>query len=234
LERPALAWLAHRLPARISPDHLTAIGFVGAVIAAVAYAASGSRAEFLWLASLGLIINWFGDSLDGTVARMRQIERPRYGYYLDNSVDCVAQLLLAVGIGLSGYVRFDLCLLALVAYQMVSVLSFIRANVSNVFQITYAAVGPTEVRVGFIALNALLIIFPPGTVDWGLPLTYPNLWSLAWSSSMLVTFLMTMVKQVRQLANEEPLAQGTRYLIAREAELRLASPTSTPPRRDSR
>jgi hypothetical protein len=91
---------------------------------------------------------------------------------------------------------------------MVSVLSFIRASVSNVFQITYAAVGPTEVRVGFIVLNALLIIFPPDTIDWGLPLTYPNLWSLAWSSAMLVTFLVTMVKQVRQLSIEEPAGEG--------------------------
>ena len=171
------------------------------MLAAAGYAASGSRPDFLWVASLGLVINWFGDSLDGTVARLRRIERPRYGYYLDNSIDCLAQLLLAFGIGLSGYVRFDLCLLALVAYLMVSVLSFIRANVSDVFQITYAAVGPTEVRVGFVVLNALLIIFPPDTVNWGLPLTYPNLWSLAWSSSMLVTFLVTMFKQVRQLCH---------------------------------
>jgi phosphatidylglycerophosphate synthase len=110
---------------------------------------------------------------------LRRIERPRYGYYLDNSIDCVAQLLLAIGIGLSGYVRVDLCLLALVAYLMVSTLSLIRANVSGVFQISYAAVGPTEVRVGFVGLNALLIIFPPQSIDWGLPMTYPNLWSLA-------------------------------------------------------
>jgi archaetidylinositol phosphate synthase len=204
LERPALAWLARKVPSWIAPDHLTAIGFVGAVIAAAAYAASGSRPGFLWIASLGLVINWFGDSLDGTVARLRRIERPRHGYYLDNSVDCIAQPLLALGIGFSGYVRFDLSLLALVAYLMVSTLSFIRANVSNLFQLAYAGVGPTEVRVGFVVLNTLLIIVPPDTVDWGLPLTYPNLWSLAWSSSMLVTFLVTMVKQVRELAVEEP------------------------------
>jgi archaetidylinositol phosphate synthase len=196
------------MPRWVTPDHLTGIGFVGAVFTAGSYAASGSQPGFLWLASLGLVINWFGDSLDGTVARLRRIERPRYGYYLDNSIDCIAQLLLAFGIGLSGYVRFDLCLLALVAYLMVSVLSFLRANISNVFQITYAAVGPTEVRVGFVVLNALLIIFPPDTVDWGLPLTYPNLWSLAWSSAMLVTFLVTMVKQVRHLAAEEPVRES--------------------------
>ena len=143
LERPALAWLAAKLPRWVTPDQLTGIGFAGAVLAAAGYAASGTRPDFLWLASVGLVINWFGDSLDGTVARLRRIERPRYGYYLDNSIDCIAQLLLAFGIGLSGYVRFDLCLFALVAYLMVSALSFIRANVSNVFQITYAAVGPT-------------------------------------------------------------------------------------------
>jgi phosphatidylglycerophosphate synthase len=208
LERPALAWLAAHMPRSVTPDHLTGIGFVGALLAFIGYAASGSHPGFLWLATLGLVVNWFGDSLDGTVARLRKIERPRYGYYLDNSIDCIAQLLLAIGIGLSGYVRFDLCLLALVAYLMVSILSFIRANVSGVFQITYAAVGPTEVRVGFVVLNALLIIFPPESLDWGLPLTYPNLWSLAWSSAMLVTFLLTMVKQVRQLAIEEPSLEG--------------------------
>jgi phosphatidylglycerophosphate synthase len=146
------------MPRWVAPDHLTGFGFAGAALAAVGYAASGSRPDFLWLASLGLVINWFGDSLDGTVARLRGIERPRYGYYLDNSIDCVAQLLLAFGIGLSGYVRFDLCLFALVAYLMVSVLSFIRANVSNVFQITYAAVGPTEVRVGFVVLNSQFVV----------------------------------------------------------------------------
>src|SRR5271155_3256867 len=148
LERPALAWLAANLPQWVAPDHLTGIGFVGAVLTFIGYAASGSRADFLWIASLGFAIHWFGDSLDGTLARLRKIERPRYGYYLDNSIDCVAQLMLAFGIGLSGYVRLDLCLLALVAYLLVSILSFLRANVSGVFQINYAAVGPTEVRVG--------------------------------------------------------------------------------------
>jgi archaetidylinositol phosphate synthase len=207
LERPALAWLAANLPQGVTPDHLTGIGFAGAVLVFIGYAASGSQPAFLWIASLGLAINWFGDSLDGTVARLRKIERPRYGYYLDNSIDCIAQLLAAFGIGLSGYVRFDLCLLALVAYLMVSALSFLRANVSGVFQISYATVGPTEVRVGFLVLNALLIILPPDSVDWGLPLSYPNLWSLAWSSAMLVAFLVCMVKQVRQLATEEPVRE---------------------------
>jgi archaetidylinositol phosphate synthase len=239
LERPALAWLGANLPRWVTPDHLTGIGCAGAVIAFIGYAASGAAPAFLWIASVGLAINWFGDSLDGTVARLRKIERPRYGYYLDNSIDCIAQLLLAFGIGLSGYVRFDLCLLALVAYLMVSVLSFLKANVSGVFQISYAAVGPTEVRVGFVVLNALLIIFPPDTVDWGLPLTYPNLWSLAWSSAMLVTFLAAMIKQVRQLAAEEPAPRPAPWLESKGAWLALSPAvvtepvTTRPPRQSS-
>jgi archaetidylinositol phosphate synthase len=228
LERPALAWLAANLPQGLTPDHLTGIGFAGAVLVFVGYAASGAQPAFLWIASLGLAINWFGDSLDGTVARVRKIERPRYGYYLDNSIDCIAQLLLAIGIGLSGYVRFDLCLLALVVYLMVSVLSFLRANVSGVFQISYATVGPTEVRVGFVVLNVLLIIFPPKSVDWGLPVTYPNLWSLAWSSAMLVTFLVSMVKQVRQLAVEETAPQRAPWLESDAGWLGLPQPVGKP------
>jgi archaetidylinositol phosphate synthase len=234
LERPALAWLAAHMPRWVTPDHLTGVGFVGAVIAFIGYAASGSSPVFLWVASLGLAVNWFGDSLDGTVARLRKIERPRYGYYLDNSIDCIAQLLLAIGIGLSGYVRFDLCLLALVAYMMVSVLSFIRANVSGVFQITYAAVGPTEVRVGFVVLNALLIIFPPESIDWGLPLTYPNLWSLAWSSATLVTFLVCMVKQVRHLAIEEPAPRRAAWIEADAGWMGLSKAVAEPVRRGTR
>jgi archaetidylinositol phosphate synthase len=216
-----LAWLAERMPPWVTPDHLTAIGFVGAAVAFAGYAASGSSPAFLWIASLGLAVNWFGDSLDGSVARFRKIERPRYGYYLDNSIDCIAQLLVALGIGLSGYVRLDVCLFVLVAYMMVSTLTFIRANVSDVFQISYAAVGPTEVRVSFVVLNACLIIFPPDSVDLGLPLTYPNLCSLAWSFGMLVTFVVCMVKQVRELAAEEPAPRSAASLISEAGWLGL-------------
>jgi archaetidylinositol phosphate synthase len=222
LERPALAWLAAHMPPWVTPNYLTGLGFFGAVIAFIGYAASGASPAFLWVASFGLAVNWFGDSLDGTVARARGIERPRYGYYLDNSIDLIGQLLVAVGLGLSGFVRFDICLLGLVAYQMMSMLTFIRANVSAVFQISYAAVGPTEVRLGFVVLNAVLIIFPPDSIDW-LPLTYPNLCSLAWSSATLVTFLVSMVNQVRELAVEEPAREYSAELAPRPAREQIMS-----------
>ena len=87
LEQPALAWMASRLPARVTPDLLTGIGLFGSLVAAGAYMAAASHPAYLWLASFGLAMNWFGDSLDGSIARMRKIERPRYGFFLDQNIE---------------------------------------------------------------------------------------------------------------------------------------------------
>ena len=92
LERPFLAWLVTKLPAAVKPDHLTITGFIGAVLCGISYAASWLSPNFLWLASAGLVINWFGDSLDGTLARYRKIERPRYGFFVDSTLDLLSQL----------------------------------------------------------------------------------------------------------------------------------------------
>jgi len=205
VERSVLAWLAAKMPGWVTPDRLTATSLVGAFVTFAGYAWSGGRPLLLWVATLGLAINWFGDSLDGTLARFRAIERPRYGYYLDNAVDCVAALLLAGGIALSGLVRPELCFLALAAYLMLSALTFLWTNVSGVFQISYGAIGPTETRVAFAAINALLFFVPPSPFQLaGISLTYPDLMSVAWSALMIVTFIVCAAKQVRQLAADEP------------------------------
>jgi archaetidylinositol phosphate synthase len=204
-EQNALARLAARMPGWVTPDRLTAIGLLGALVTFAGYAWSGACPLLLWLATLGLAINWFGDSLDGTLARYRAIERPRYGYYLDNAVDCVAALLLASGIALSGFVRPELCFLALAAYLMLSALTFLWTNVSGVFQISYGAIGPTETRVAFALINALLFFVPPQPFELGwMLLKYPDLISVAWSALMIVTFIICAVKQVRRLAADEP------------------------------
>jgi phosphatidylglycerophosphate synthase len=214
------------MPRWVTPDALTFVGVVGAVVTFVGYAYSASHPALLWLATLGLAINWFGDSLDGTLARLRKIERPRYGYYLDNAIDCAAALLLAVGVGLSGYVRFDLCLLALSAYLMMSSLTFLRANVSGVFQISYGGVGPTEVRIGFVVLNALIMVFPPTTFALaGFAVRYPDLLSLSWSALMLISFAVCMTMQARRLAIEEPARRPE--LSPREAAALAGSSPST-------
>jgi archaetidylinositol phosphate synthase len=208
LERPALSWLAPRLPRWVTPDFLTFVGVVGAVVTFLGYAFSGTHPLLLWLAMLGLVINWFGDSLDGTLARFRKIERPRYGYFLDNAIDCIAALLLALGIGISGYIRFDLCFMALSAYMMMSALTFLRTNVTGEFHISYAGLGPTELRVAFVVLNLLIIIFPPTPFDlFGLTFKYPDLISMAWFSMTIVAFVVCMTVETRKLAIEEPARQ---------------------------
>lgn len=205
LERPALAWLAPRMPVWINPDRLSAIGMAGALICLIGYAWAAVNPAGLWLASVGLAVNWFGDSLDGSLARYRKIERPRYGYFLDNSLDVVQQFMITIGVGLSGYLRWDVCLLALSVFLMLSVLTFLRAYIAGVYQLTYGRVGPTEMRVLGIVLNAMVFFFPPDQFDWlELPLTYPNILSLMWSMGGLITFSISLVNQLRALAIEDP------------------------------
>lgn len=226
-ERPALAFLAAQMPPWINPDLLTVIGVLGALITAVAYAFSGSHVVLLWLATLGLAVNWFGDSLDGTVARLRKIERPRYGYYLDNAIDCFVALPVAVGLGFSGYVRLDVCFLSLSIYTMISALSFLRANVTDVFQISYGGIGPTEMRVAMALLNALIFFYRPIAFHlFGETLKYPDLIALTWCSTAIISFLVCMTLQVRQLAIEEPRRQSEPS-IRELAERALAGQSTT-------
>jgi len=156
LERPALRWLAKNMPGWVTPDLLTAVGFLGSLIALAGYGLSSYDPVFLWLASVGFIINWFGDSLDGTLARYRHIERPIYGFYIDHSMDIVTEALFFIGLGISPYVRFDLALLALIGYFMISNLVYIQTCVMGEFRISYAGLGPTEVRVLAIAANTVI------------------------------------------------------------------------------
>jgi len=212
-ERPALAWLAARLPCWVSPNLLTGIGVAGALVTACAYAFSGSHPALLWLATLGFAINWFGDSLDGTVARLRRIERPRYGYYLDNAVDCFLVLPVAIGLGLSGYVRLDVCLLAAAIYSMISALTFLRANVTDIFQISYGGAGPTEMRAAAALLNtAIFFTHPAPFALFGVALKYPDVVALVWCCSGVMTFLVSMAAQARQLAIDEPVRQQANQL----------------------
>src|SRR5262245_11899150 len=203
LEQPALLWMAKRMPDWVTPNLLTGVGFIGACITAVSYALSRWQPEFLWLATLGLLINWFGDSLDGTLARVRQIERPRYGFFLDQNLDAFEQLIIAVGIGLSVFIRFELAMFTLATYFLMSILSLVRAVVSNVFALTYLGIGLTEVRLAFLILNALMFFFPPKPLPVaGLWLSYPEILAIVWATVMIVAFLTSIKTQLRDLSTE--------------------------------
>jgi archaetidylinositol phosphate synthase len=155
LERPALQWLCKHMPARMTPDFLTVIGIIGGVVMAAAYGLCNGNKNFLWIVDLGLLINWFGDSLDGSLARHRRIERFKYGYFVDHTVDITTQTIVLLGLGISPFVHFNYALLALVGYLHLGILTYIDTAVSGVYKISYGKIGPTEVRVFIIGLNAI-------------------------------------------------------------------------------
>ena len=153
LERPTLRWLAAHMPAWVTPDVCTLIGVLGALLTGISYVLSNYNRNFLWLASLGFVINWFGDSLDGTLARYRKIERPIYGFFLDHTVDAVSVTAIILGLGLTPYISFTNACLALIAYLLLCVLVFLRTSVLGEFKISYSKLGPTEIRVLLILLS---------------------------------------------------------------------------------
>lgn len=156
LEKPALKWLSEHMPAWVTPDMLTILGFAASVMIAVSYWLCSYSSAFLWLASFGFVLNWFGDSLDGTLARYRKIERPKYGFFVDHTVDAVTETLVFVGLGLSPYVDLTLALFALIGYLLVSILVYVYTYVSGEFRISYASLGPTEMRAIAILANTLI------------------------------------------------------------------------------
>jgi archaetidylinositol phosphate synthase len=159
LERPALAWLADRLPARVAPDHLTAMGVSGAIVAASGFLLSRWALSWLWLSCLGLVLNWLGDSLDGTLARRRGIERPRYGFFIDHTTDMFSQAIIFLSLGLSPCAHFGAACLGLIAFLMMFVYTLIGAQVRNIMQITYFGFGATEIRLLLLLGNLLVLAF---------------------------------------------------------------------------
>jgi archaetidylinositol phosphate synthase len=163
IERPALAWVAARLPAAIVPDQLTAFGVVGGLITAAGFLLSRSSLTWLWLASAGLLINWFGDSLDGTLARVRRIERPRYGFFIDHASDLLCQIITFLALGVSPLAHFGAACLGLITFLLAFVYSMIIAHARATMRVTYFYFGPTEIRALLLLGNVLTIAV--GVVD---------------------------------------------------------------------
>ena len=160
-EKKILVWLAQRQPRWMTSDILTYVGTFGAVVIAVGYILSAWNAAFLWVSSLGFVINWYGDSLDGTLARVRNTQRPIYGYYLDHTIDAINEVIIFVGVGLSGLVHLEIALMALVMYLLMTINVSINAHLKKEFRLTYAKMGPTEFRIVMIVINTLFALVRP-------------------------------------------------------------------------
>lgn len=161
LEKKVLVWLAKRQPKWMTSDDLTCIGVFGAVVIAAGYILSAWNINFLWLSSFGFVINWYGDSLDGTLARVRNTQRPVYGYYLDHTIDAINEVMIFVGVGLSGLMHLEIALLALVMYFLITINVSINAHLKKEFRLTYASMGPTEFRIIMIIINTLFALIRP-------------------------------------------------------------------------
>jgi phosphatidylglycerophosphate synthase len=201
LERPLLRRLAASQPAWVSPDLLTGVGMLGALLVFISYGLTALNPAFLWLACLGFVINWYGDSLDGTLARFRKIERPHYGFYIDHTLDTVSEGLIFLGLGISPYVSFSLAALAFSAYLMLSVQVFVRTCVAGEFVLSYGRLGPTEVRLLAIFFN----IFVFFTGNPSVPLFSLKLSAYDWAMILVIVlllyfFVVSTIKQARLLA----------------------------------
>ncbi len=161
VEKKALVWLAERQPGWVVSDTLTLIGTIGAIMIGAGYVLCGINVNFLWLSCLGFVVNWYGDSLDGTLARVRKTQRPIYGYYLDHTVDCINEAIMFLGIGLSCLMRLDLALMIFAVYLCLTVNVSVNAHLRSEFRLTYAKLGPTEFRVLAIFLNIAFIFINP-------------------------------------------------------------------------
>ena len=159
-EKHALLWLVARTPDRIGPDHLTVLGLAAQIGAGVFYALGAFNRYALLAVILCLALNWLGDSLDGTLARVRQRQRPRYGFYVDHMVDSFGALALMGGLALSGYMHPALAVGLLVAFLMLSIQSYLATHALGEFRISFWRFGPTELRI-LLAIGNLTLFWKP-------------------------------------------------------------------------
>ena len=185
------------------PDHMTVLGVLAAFGIAAAYVLSNRDPAWLWAASGLLVVHWLGDSLDGTLARVRRSERPRYGYYLDHLVDAIATALIGVGLGLSPYMLLATGMVIVIAYLVLSINTYLETKVFGVFSLGYGRLGPTEARLALVAINTLLA-FGVGPVVAGLSVL--DVVVLGVAGAMAVALVVRALRNLRELARLEPQA----------------------------
>lgn len=203
-EKRALIWMAGRLPRWINSDHLSALGLAAMAGAGASFwVAQSDPVAGAVLVVLCLVLNWFGDSLDGTVARVRDQQRPRYGYYVDHVIDLAGTALLFAGVAASGYMSPAVATLVVAAFFLVSAETYLATHARGVFKMAFAGVGPTELRV-LLAAGAIALIHQPTVDVFGLGTT--RLWDvggLVGAVGMALTFVISSARNVRALYLEE-------------------------------
>ena len=208
-EKRALLWLAHRLPAWVNSDHLSGLGLLGMVGVGAAFAAGGVWPQALPLVVLALAVNWFGDSLDGTLARVRNQQRPRYGYYVDHALDIAGSAFLFGGLALGGLMSPTIAMALMAAYFAVMAEVFLATSSRGVFRMSFLGFGPTELRV-VLAVGALALMGGPQVVLPGLgPCLLFDLGGLLAIVGLALTFVVSSIGNGRALYEAEPITRRT-------------------------
>jgi phosphatidylglycerophosphate synthase len=206
-EKRLLVWIARRLPSWMNSDHLTLLALAAMALAGAGYALARYDRRALWLVVAALALNWFGDSLDGTLARVRRAERPRYGFYVDHVLDIVGITLLIAGLASSGFMNPVIALALLVAYLLVSGEVFLATAVRHVFRMSFAGFGPTELRI-VLAIGTVALFREPhvNTALFGrVPLF--DVGAIVAITGLAVTLVVSITKNTTALARAEPRAE---------------------------
>jgi len=202
LERRFLIWTAKRLPAWVGPDHLTILGFLGQIMAGVFYSQVGKWPPFFYFVNFCIFINWFGDSLDGTVARVRNKQRPRYGFYVDHIIDVLGAFALMTGLGFSGYITPMVAAALLVCFLMFSAETYLSSYAVGNFKLSYFKFSPTEIRVLLIVGNMFAVTRPMMHV-FGRPFKFFDFGCAVAAVCMFITLIISAIRNIRYLYNVE-------------------------------
>ena len=203
-EKRLLIWIAERLPRWINSDHLSALGLASMAGAGLSFwLARTDPVAGASLVVLCLVLNWFGDSLDGTVARVRDQQRPRYGYYVDHVLDLAGTAFLFAGLAASGYMSSIMAALVVASFFLVSAEAYLATYARGVFKMAFLGVGPTELRI-LIATGALALIAAPVVTPFGMAeVRLFDLGGIVGVIGMVTTFIVTTGNNIRALYLEE-------------------------------
>jgi phosphatidylglycerophosphate synthase len=201
-ERKVLLWLAARIPARVNSDRLTLLGFVAMLLAGASYAWARWNRAGLLLATLCLALNWFGDSLDGTVARVRNQQRPRYGFYVDHMIDSIGALFLMSGLAISTYIDWRIATSMLIAFLLLSIESYLASYTLGIFRLSFALFGPTEIRI-LLAAGNLALWFHPNAKVPGYPYRLFDFCGVLATCGMSVMVVAAAIWHTRTLYRQE-------------------------------
>ncbi len=203
-EKRALCWMAERLPSWVSSDGLTLLGIGAQIGAGLAYAWARSWRGSLWLVMICLALNWLGDSLDGTLARVRQQQRPRFGFYVDHLVDVLGAVALMGGMGFSGMVHWQVAMAMLVGFLVLSSESYLATYTLGCFELSQGWFGPTEIRILLVVGNLALLRSPFATL-FGHRFLLFDVGGVIAAGCMAVTVLTVGCRHTLALYHEEPL-----------------------------